>query len=236
MNEQRPSLVAFGLSHIRPEVPMFVVLLGTLVLAATPALPAATCLFANGETACGYACKTSSTQVRCASTPYGTCAVFNGEVHCLDPLPASIHHPPDEGLRPECKEVRGTVACGFRCLVTKGKVACAQTPYGVCREHFGEVKCWDPTEASIHEFGAEIPRPTCATAGTGIACGYDCKTSRTEVACAQTPRGRCTQEEFRLGCFDPPSLLQCAHSQPPPPDEVRKPKSQRRKDETAKAE
>jgi len=212
------------------------ILLGAVLLAASPAIPPPTCLSANGETACGYACQTSSRQVRCASTPYGTCTVLNDEVHCVDPLPASIHHPPDEGLRPECKEVRGRVACGFRCLVTQGQVACARTPYGVCREHFGEVKCWDPSETTIHEFGAELARPTCTTAGTGIACGYDCKTSRTEVACAQTPRGKCVQDNFRLGCFDPPSLLACTHAAPPPPEEVRKPKSKRRQDETAQAE
>jgi hypothetical protein len=140
----------------------------------------------------------------------------------------SIHHPPDEGLRPECKEVRGQVACGFHCLLTEGKVACARTPYGLCQEHFGELTCWDPPAAVIHEYGAELPRPTCLTASTALGCGYDCKASRTEVRCAQTPRGQCVQDAFQLGCFDPPSLLECAHAQPPHPDEVRKPKAQRK--------
>jgi hypothetical protein len=214
---------------------MFPTLLGVLFLASAPPVPPASCLYAHGETACGYACRASSTQVRCASTPYGICSVLHDEVHCFDPLPASIHHPPDEGLLPECKEVGGEVACGFRCLVALGKVACAQTPYGVCREHFGELKCWDPPESAIHEYGSEIPRPACHTASTALACGYDCKMTRTEVKCAQTPRGRCTKEEFRLECFDPPSLVQCAHSQPPHPDEVRKPKRQRREERQEEA-
>lgn len=204
---------------------MLLTLLSLTLLASAP--PQVTCLYANGETVCGYACRASSTGARCASTPYGTCSLFNDEVTCVDPLPASIHHPPDEGLAPECKEARGKTACGFNCLVSNGNVACAKTPYGLCREHFGELTCWDPPEESIHEFGAELPRPTCQTASTAIACGYDCKTNPAEVRCARTPRGRCVKDGFRLECFDPPVLLQCAHSEPPPPDEVRKPKWKR---------
>ncbi|MDY7231742.1 hypothetical protein [Hyalangium rubrum] len=207
---------------------MLLSLLALSLLASTPPpMPQASCLSANGKTVCGYACRASAKDVRCASTPYGTCSVFDAEVYCFDPQLASVHHPPDEGLRPECKEVRGEVACGFRCVVTKGKVACAQTPYGECREHFGELKCWDPSETAIHEHGSEIQRPACLTASTAVACGYDCKASRTEVKCAQTPRGRCVKDDFKLECFDPPSLVQCAHGQLPHPDEVRKPKSRR---------
>jgi hypothetical protein len=149
-------------------------------------------------------------------------------VYCFDPSPASIQHPPDEGLLPECREVRGQVACGFNCLVTDGKVACAKTPYGVCREHFHELTCWDPPELAIHEFGAEIPRPTCSTASTAIGCGYDCKANPAEVRCAQTPRGRCVKDHFKLECFDPPVLVQCAHTGLPDPAEVRKPKWKRK--------
>jgi hypothetical protein len=206
---------------------MLLTLLGITLLASAPPTPQVSCLTAHGKTACGYSCRSSTTDVRCASTPYGTCSVLGDQVHCFDPLLASIHHPPDEGLRPECKRVGNEVACGFHCLVAKGKVSCARTPYGVCREHFGELLCWDPPESVIHEFGAELPRPTCQTASTTLACGYDCKTTRSEVQCARTPRGRCVQDNFKLSCFDPPSLLECSHSQPPDPAEVRKPKYQR---------
>lgn len=215
---------------------MLLTLLGLSLLASTPPIPQSSCLYANGKTACGYACRASTEEVRCASTPYGICSVFDGRVYCFDPQLASVYHAPDEGLRPECNAVRGEVACGFRCLVTKGKVACAQTPYGVCREHFGELKCWDPPESAIHEQGAELQRPACLTASTAQACGYDCKASRTEVKCAQTPRGRCVKEDFRLECFDPPTLVQCAHAQLPHPDEVRKPKSRRREEKKEKEE
>jgi hypothetical protein len=215
---------------------MLLSLLGAALLASTPSLPQSSCLSANGKTACGYLCRASVTDVRCASTPYGTCGVFGGEVYCFDPPLAAVHHPPDEGLRPECKAVSGEVACGFRCLIAKGKVACAQTPYGECREHFGDLKCWDPPESSIHEHGAELARPTCLTASTAFACGYDCKSSRAEVRCARTPRGRCVKDDFQLACMDPPALAQCVHSALPDPQEVRKPKSRRRVEPSPEAE
>src|SRR5690242_16620026 len=109
---------------------MLLTLLGVTLLASTPQIPPHQCLTANGKTACGYFCRSSVTDVRCASTPYGTCAHFNGQVICFDPSAAAIHHPPNEGLNPECKSVNGEAACGFHCIVAKGKVACAQTPYG----------------------------------------------------------------------------------------------------------
>jgi len=215
---------------------MLLTLLGITLLAAAPPLPPTSCVFANGKTACGYSCQTSSRGARCTSTPYGTCGMFHDEVYCIDPPVVAIYHPPDEGLRPECKAIGTEVACGFNCLVAQGKVVCMRTPYGTCQEHFGELKCWDPPESVIHEFGAELPRPTCLTASTAIACGYDCVSNRTEVKCAATPRGRCEKNDFRLQCFDPPSLLQCAHTQPPDPKEVRKPKSQRREEKPVEAE
>ncbi len=214
---------------------MLLSLLGVVLLASAPSVPPSSCLSAHGKTACGYLCRASATDVNCASTPYGTCGIFEGMVRCFDPPLVAIHHPPDEGLRPECKAVRGEVACGFNCLVAKGKVACAQTPYGVCREHYGELRCWDPPAAAIHEFGADVPRPACFTASTALACGYDCKVSRSEVQCAHSPRGRCVKEDLRIQCFDPPSLVQCVHSELPSPEEVRKPKSRRRKVEPPEA-
>ncbi len=121
---------------------MLLALLGLTLLASTPTVPPTSCLFANGKTACGYSCQRSVDDVRCASTPYGTCAMFHDRVYCFDPPLSAIHHPPDEGLRPD----------------------------------------------------------------------------------------------FRLECFDPPSLTHCAHAQPPDPAEVRKPKYQRREAQAAKPE
>lgn len=207
---------------------MLLTLLGITLLASAPPAPTAKCLTANGRQACGYSCRASFSDVRCASTPYGACATFNDRVYCFDPPASAIHHPPDEGLRPECKSVAGQSACGFNCLIAKGQVACARTPYGVCREHFNTIKCFDPPEGTIHEFGASIPRPECLTASTAMECGYDCKTDRSEVKCATTPRGRCEKHDNQIECFDPPVLTQCAHGQAPDPDEVRKPKTQRK--------
>jgi hypothetical protein len=36
-----------------------------------------------------------------------------------------------------------------------------------------------------------------------------------------------------LLCVDPPILTQCAHTQPPDPEEIRKPKSQRHEENPA---
>ncbi|WP_224241192.1 hypothetical protein [Hyalangium gracile] len=212
---------------------MLLTLLGITLLASAPPFPPPDCLSANGKRACGYSCRASFEEVRCASTPYGTCATFDGRVVCFDPPASAIHHPPDQGLRPECKGVAGQAACGFNCLVAKGRVACARTPYGVCREHYGQLVCWDPSEATIHEYGSDIPRPECLTASTALGCGYDCKADRSEVKCATPPRGRCEKQDSVFECFDPPILTQCAHTQPPDPSEIRKPKSQRQESKPA---
>jgi hypothetical protein len=209
---------------------MILTLLGVTLLASAPPIPPPKCLTSNGKTVCGYSCRASFTDVRCASTPYGTCAHFNGEVICFDPPFSVVHHPPNEGLNPECKSVNGESACGFNCIMAKGKAACARTPYGVCREHFGELKCWDPSDDTIHAYGSDLQRPACLTASTAIGCGYDCKADRAEVKCAETPRGRCEKHGADLICFDPPTLTHCAHTQPPDPEEVRKPTYQRQEE------
>jgi hypothetical protein len=206
---------------------MILTLLSVTLLAAAPQIPPAQCVTANGKTGCGYACRAASNEVRCASTPYGTCATFGTEVICFDPPASVVHHPPNKGLSPMCRRGAFESACGFNCLVVNGKAACSRTPYGVCKAHFNELRCWDPPESSIHESGAEIPQPSCLTASTAMECGYDCKTSRAEVKCASTPRGRCERRGNEITCFDPPTLTQCSHAQPPDPGEVRKPKSQR---------
>jgi hypothetical protein len=212
---------------------MILTLLGVTLLASSPSLPPPDCRVANGRQACGYFCKSSFSEIRCASTPYGTCATFDGRVVCFDPPDSVIHHPPNQGLRPECKNVAGQTACGFNCLIAKGKVACARTPYGVCREHYGELRCWDPSDDVIHQYGSDTPRPDCLTASTTLGCGYDCQTDRSEVKCASTPGGRCEKYNTVINCFDPPILTHGAHTQPPDPEEIRKPKSQRRDENAA---
>ncbi|WP_426753990.1 hypothetical protein [Myxococcus sp. Y35] len=179
--------------------------------------PPPQCLFAQGRSVCGYQCKSNGTQAACARTPYGICEVLVGGVHCWDPPLAAIQHPPTRGAKPECKESRGQVACGYNCRQFNGEVACNRTPYGVCSTNFNQLKCWDPPDAVIHQYGAETPAPRCLNASEALACGYDCKATRTEVQCAATPDGVCRLDNQRFSCFDPPSLLHCDHSAPPPP-------------------
>ncbi|WP_223754311.1 hypothetical protein [Myxococcus sp. RHSTA-1-4] len=146
------------------------------------------------------------------------CQVLAGIVHCWDPPKVVIHHPAGPSEKPECMESRGKVACGYNCRLFNGEVACNQTPYGVCSTHFHQLVCWDPPESVIHEFGAKTPEPRCLNASEAVSCGYDCKATRAEVRCASTPNGVCRLDNNRFTCFDPPSLLHCDHSSPPPAD------------------
>ncbi|MCE9667653.1 hypothetical protein LY474_07470 [Myxococcus stipitatus] len=180
--------------------------------------PRPECVDSNGRTVCGFQCRTIGPHTACAQTPYGVCQVLVGRVYCWDPPRVAIDHPPGGvSRRPECKESRGQVACGFNCRVFNGEVRCNSTQYGVCDTHFNQLVCWDPPDSVIHERGGDTPRPSCLDASEAIACGYDCKALRTEVRCASTPQGRCVQNNDELTCFDPPSLLHCDHSAPPPP-------------------
>jgi len=113
------------------------------------------------------------------------------------------------------------VACGFNCRLSNGEVACNNTPYGVCTTHFGKLVCWDPPESVIHEYAEATPRPWCVNASEDIACGFDCKSTRTEARCASTPRGVCKLVDQQFTCFDPPSLLHCVHGGPPEPARAR---------------
>ncbi|AGC47355.1 hypothetical protein MYSTI_06082 [Myxococcus stipitatus DSM 14675] len=181
--------------------------------------PVPNCLSSQGQTACGFNCQSARGGIACAQTPYGTCAVHAGQVHCWDPPRVAIQHPSKSSASPECKEVRGKVACGFNCRVNNGEVACNTTPYGVCKTHFGRLVCWDPPASVIHEYASDTPTPGCLNASESIACGYGCKAIRGEVHCASTPRGVCAinSRSNQFTCFDPPSLLHCDHSEPPPP-------------------
>lgn len=186
-----------------------------------PPPPTPECISSRGRTVCGFQCKTSASDLDCAQTPYGTCEVTNGGVYCWDPPRVVIHHPPRTPVSPECKSVRGKVACGFNCRLSNGEVACNNTPYGVCTTHFGKLVCWDPPESVIHEYAEATPRPWCVNASEDIACGFDCKSTRTEARCASTPRGVCKLVDQQFTCFDPPSLLHCVHGGPPEPARAR---------------
>jgi hypothetical protein len=190
-------------------------LLTALFLASTPTpVPPPDCVTAQGRTTCGYACRSTGSSARCAQTPQGLCTVLQGEVHCFDPPLAVIHHPPKQTATPMCRQSGTSVACGYRCMVVEGRVACARTPYGVCKVLNGRLTCWDPTDTAIHQYGAELPPAQCRAAGGAVACGYECQTTLDQVACTQTPAGRCTAQGGQVTCWDPPSLLHCEHTSP----------------------
>jgi hypothetical protein len=76
--------------------------------------PAASCLAAYGEIACGYDCTAEYGQVRCAVEPEA-----------------------------ECLAGYGDIACGYDCTAAYGEVACASTSDGVCTAAYGDVTCSD---------------------------------------------------------------------------------------------
>jgi hypothetical protein len=139
------------------------------------------------------------------------CTILQGEVHCFDPPTAVIHHPPRSTATPMCRQSGASVACGYNCTVTEGRVSCARTPYGVCSMLNGRQVCWDPSEETIHQFGASLPTPQCLAAGGSVACGYACQATLDQVACSHTPAGRCTAQSGTASCWDPPALLHCEH-------------------------
>ena len=144
---------------------MLVPLLALLLTTAPSSVPESECLSANGRTACGYACRSTGRDAKCAQTPFGLCTVLQGEVHCFDPPAVVIHHPPRSTETPMCRQSGASVACGYNCNVTEGRVTCARTPYGVCSMQNGRQVCWDPSEETIHQYGASLPTPQCRAAG-----------------------------------------------------------------------
>lgn len=190
---------------------MLLPLLALLLTSAPAAAPESECLSANGRTVCGYACRSTGTNAKCAQTPFGMCTILQGEVYCFDPPAAVIHHPPRSSATPMCRQSGNSVACGYNCTVSEGRVSCARTPYGVCSMLNGRQVCWDPSEEAIHQYGASLPTPRCHAAGSSVACGYSCQATLDSVACSRTPAGKCTAQGGKASCWDPPALLHCEH-------------------------
>lgn len=184
--------------------------LATLVVL-TQASPAPSCHTSGRSVACGYHCLAELGEVKCAQTPEGLCQRAEDRLVCWDPPEEVRLHAVTR--KPQCKLKRGLVSCGYACATSETKLACAQTPWGVCTTRYDDVVCWDPAPATIHHFLEELQGAKCLTTESAFGCGWDCRTSRSEVMCAQTPRGRCAVQDGRLFCFDPPAL---PISHPPP--------------------
>ncbi len=162
------------------------------------------CHQSGGDVACGYYCRAELDEVQCAKTPQGICTRLERSLVCWDPPDEVRLHSPTS--KPVCKAKPDDVQCGYSCLTSQTRIACAQTPWGVCGMRHDEVECWDPSPAVIHTFAPtnELTGAKCVTTDRGIVCGWDCKTSYRETKCAQTPKGTCTVNRGKLTCFDPP--------------------------------
>jgi hypothetical protein len=160
------------------------------------------CHTSGGAVACGYHCRAELGEVRCAQTPEGICQRLEGQLVCWDPPEEVRLH--DSSHTPRCKAKRGEIACGYSCATSETKLACAQTPWGVCTTRYDEVVCWDPPPAIIHHFTDELKGASCISTETAYACGWNCKQVRSEAQCAQSPRGTCSSQDGRLYCFEPP--------------------------------
>ncbi len=167
--------------------------------------PAAECRTSGLNVACGFHCRAELDEVKCAQTPQGLCTRLERQLVCWDPPDEVRFHGTETLGRPQCKSKYRDVACGYSCLTSPNHLACAQTPFGVCATRFDRVVCWDPAPAVLHHSTPdELRGATCLQTDTMFACGWSCLRSFQDVACAQTPRGKCRVVEGRLACFDPP--------------------------------
>ncbi|MBI5537359.1 MAG: hypothetical protein HY898_31845 [Deltaproteobacteria bacterium] len=113
----------------------------------------------------------------------------------------------DAQAGPDCLTAYGKTSCGHYCQAGDGQVRCAQTQHGTCAFTSGMLACWDPPTVLRFAYGERVPRPTCVSAGSQVACGYNCTTAYERPQCAQTPFGACRANEGRAVCWDPPGQI-----------------------------
>lgn len=175
---------------------------------------APSCIGANGKLACGYHCVSNLSQLACAQTPEGLCTATPSRVVCWDPPPdvRYLMQTRDDLERPRCVSSFGAAACGFHCVQTSGRVACADTPVGACGARFGAVACWDPAPEVRWAMEADDDlRPAeCERTLSRVACGYHCIATLDDIRCAATPWGQCVRRFDQLACWDPAPWIQAA--------------------------
>jgi hypothetical protein len=166
--------------------------------------PVPECHTSGASQACGFHCRAELNQAKCSQTPEGFCENVEQHLVCWDP-PEEVRLHGVPGVKASCQVKFREVVCGFTCATSETHLACTQTPWGVCSTRFDSVACWDPSPEVIHAVPpGELVGAKCVQTDDGVACGWDCKTSYQQVACAQSPRGKCVVNEGHIACFDPP--------------------------------
>ena len=164
----------------------------------------AECVTSSGKTACGFHCVSGEGTVKCAQTPQGLCSVSSGIVACWDPPSILVRVFGDRVPRGSCVTTYGQMACGYSCETNSDRALCAQTPFGECKSYEGRIACWDPPAAVIATMRDRTPAAECLASSGKIACGYHCVAHDGVVRCSQTPQGRCSVEQGKVVCWDPP--------------------------------
>ena len=106
---------------------------------------------------------------------------------------------------PTCISRDNQIACGYQCTSNLESLACAQTADGLCAATPTKVGCWDPPPDIRQLLAADptVPRPSCVVRGASVACGFNCTTTLTKAACANTPMGNCLARFGQIQCWDP---------------------------------
>ena len=187
-----------------------------LLVVLLPQVQTSRCITNYGKTICGYSCLAAHGDVACARTPSGICASTSDTaekpgVVCWDPPESVRAHYGDLTPLPQCVMRKGNVFCGYGCVVHGDEVACAQTPDGICRAGTSTVVCWDPPYSAYCADNAPLPRPQCILVDGEVACGYKCEARNGNMACAQTPGGKCNIMPNDIICFDPEAPAMCGY-------------------------
>ncbi len=102
----------------------------------------------------------------------------------------------DAAPEPECRmQTNGRNVCGYNCQMgSNGRVACADTPDGVCGMNTdGSVSCSQLRHSRFASGGNTREKPECRMGTDGIrTCGYNCRMGTNgRFYCASHPDYQC---------------------------------------------